>query len=127
MYRVITTLDRVMTEGELRALGIPLPNQGPSVPWQEEKREAIPERATVRAVPASPVGLFITAWREKFRGDNPDPRLPKQLPQWLDEHGMDRLMRALDIVAAQKADPMPRYERFKKALKQLRDAAGGSR
>lgn len=123
-YRVVTvvTVERIVTEEELRAMGIEVPK--PEVPWAEPTPEPVPPRREPVPVPPSPVNQVMAHWRATFRGDRPDPRLPRQLPQWLDEHGLARLLRAVDMVAAEKGNPLPRYERFKKALKRLRDEAG---
>lgn len=115
-YRLITTVtvERVVTAEELRRHGLtPPPRPTPEVPWKEASPPPVPQRGL------SPFAQVMTYWRECF--PTFPPQMPSRVPSWLDEFGLDAILRVISEVKAKSAtDRAPPYLRFNRKLNQLR-------
>lgn len=118
-YRLITTVtvERIVTEGELLRLGVAAPPRL-DVPWVEPPPIPVPERG------ASPFAQVMSYWRKCFPSF--PSQMPGRVPRWLDEHGVDALLKAISEVKAESAtDQTPPYLRFIRKLRQLSNAREG--
>ena len=114
-FRVVT--ERVLTESELQAEGIPVP--GEDVPWAPEQRGPPPEK--LRAAEGTPIHtqarFALEYWKKNVGGH--DSRLSSLLIGAVRDFGLPRVLSALDEVGATKTNE-PRYLRFRKVLRRMR-------
>lgn len=113
-FRVVTMLERVLTEAQMKAEGIPVPRQ--ELPWPEEKAGPPPE--AMRRSAFAEARTALEYWKRLMGGF--DPRLPAFLRSAVPEFGLERVLAAMDEVGAVRTPEQP-YLRFRKIFRRLRE------
>lgn len=115
-FRVLTTLERVLTEAQMVEQGIPIPKQ--EVPWSQEKAGPPPEG--MRRPVFVEARMALEYWKKNM--GSYDPRLPAFLESIIKDFGLERALAAIDEVRAQNTHE-PRYLRLRKLFRRMRDGA----
>ncbi len=121
-YRLVTTVtaERICTAADLIRLGIKPPE--PEVPWTAPPGPMpIERKAAPESVHLSPYAAAMTYWREQ--GFPIDRRMSDLLPSWLDEFGLEGVLRAMHEVAMLPGHGAP-YFRLVGAIRRLKKEAG---
>jgi hypothetical protein len=119
---LLTTVTEV-TEGELRALGIPVPAPEPEAgtpPVDRRQPPAVPHPPRIFRDDSTPFGRCMKRWRELYGGF--DRRLPERLPAWLDEFGVDTVLDGIGAIST--PSPEPKYVRLSNWFRHKRDERG---
>lgn len=107
-FRVITTVEQVVSEEELTALGLEVPPE--DLPWQAPKPVHAADRAAA-----------LQHWTNLLGGY--DPRLTSRIGPFLGEFGLDALKAAINQVAATNptGGAGVKYAQLVRVLREIRE------
>lgn len=107
-YRVTTVVEQIVSEDELRALGLEAPPE--DVPWRAAP--ALPASATDKAT-------VLRLWSELLGGH--DPRLSDRVPVFIRDYGLEVVKRAIGTVAATnpKGGAGAKYAQLVRVLREM--------